>query len=225
MRAAGPLTVEGHDGRQVPNWFIHRDPHSQHLAVFLPGMGYTCDMPLYYYTQLMLLSRGADLLQVEYLYARQEEFVGLLEDEQDAWLRDDVLAAYRTAIASADYKSITLVGKSVGTLGMGHLLTSESACSRNANVIRLTPILTDSRLVVQMKGHSGASLVVIGSADQYYDEAALHQLAGLPSVETLVVPDANHAKDIFGDISASVVALGQVVSKVHQFLDRVLPSS
>jgi hypothetical protein len=39
----------------VPNTFFHQEINNGHLALILPGLNYTCDMPLLYYaTQIML---------------------------------------------------------------------------------------------------------------------------------------------------------------------------
>jgi hypothetical protein len=39
----------------IPNTFLRQETDTDHLALILPGLNYSCDMPLLYYsTQVML---------------------------------------------------------------------------------------------------------------------------------------------------------------------------
>ncbi|MGI8475762.1 MAG: hypothetical protein ACR2OO_05260, partial [Thermomicrobiales bacterium] len=89
------LPFAGFQGEVVPHQFLRQADASDHLAVLLPGMGYTCDMPLFYYAQNLLEDRGADLLRVEYAYGKRPEFRMLSAPEQARWLFGDVAAACR----------------------------------------------------------------------------------------------------------------------------------
>jgi len=52
------LPIRGYRDEAVPNHFQRQDDATDHLALVLPGFGYTCDMPLLYYTVGHLLDRG-----------------------------------------------------------------------------------------------------------------------------------------------------------------------
>ena len=68
MATATTLTIQGYRDEAVPNRFLRPQGAINHLAVLLPGFGYTLDMPLFYYAQNLLLERGWDVLRVEYAY-------------------------------------------------------------------------------------------------------------------------------------------------------------
>ena len=41
------LSILGHHGVPVPHTFYRQDDDTEHLAMILPGLGYSCDMPLW----------------------------------------------------------------------------------------------------------------------------------------------------------------------------------
>jgi len=59
------------DDHPIPdNTFFWQEENTDHLALILPGLNYTCDMPLLYYTAQFLIADGADVLQVKYDYTQ-----------------------------------------------------------------------------------------------------------------------------------------------------------
>ena len=89
MATSTTLTIQGYRGEAVPNRFLRPEGAIDHLAVLLPGFGYTLDMPLFYYAENLLLERGWDVLRVEYAYNKRPEFQTLTEPERDRWLLAD----------------------------------------------------------------------------------------------------------------------------------------
>ena len=87
-------------------------------------------MPVLYYPRRLLLERGADALLVEYDYRGREDFRMPRDRERDSWFFDDVAAACAAGLGQRPYSGVTLVGKSLGTLAMGYLLTEDARLSR-----------------------------------------------------------------------------------------------
>src|SRR5262245_25536830 len=125
MVSSATLAVSGYRDEAVPNTFLRQDGATDHIAILLPGINYPCDLPLLYYPARQLTARGADVLRVEYTYNRRPDFAALSAADQAEWLRADTTAACRVGLAQRAYRQITLVGKSLGTLAMGQLLTTE----------------------------------------------------------------------------------------------------
>ena len=71
------LTINGYHGESVPNHLHRQETETDHLALVLPGFGYSCDMPLLYFTVNHLLEGGADVLQVEYQYNERPDYRSL----------------------------------------------------------------------------------------------------------------------------------------------------
>ena len=109
MYGATTLAITGYRNEPVPHRFLRQDEHARHVAILLPGIGYTCDMPLLYYPARLLLARGADVLRVEYAYQQREDFTATTAEEQGRWVVADVTAACHAVLAQRDYEQITFV--------------------------------------------------------------------------------------------------------------------
>ncbi len=132
------LAITGHGNQPVPNRLFQQEGAVDHLAIMLPGLGYTCDMPLFYFIVSHLLDQGTEVLQVAYDYAHNPTYHGMVAAERQAWLIADATAACRAGLARRPYRRITLVGKSLGTRAMAHLLNTEAGL-RQAATVWLTP--------------------------------------------------------------------------------------
>ena len=210
MATSTTLTIHGYRNEMVPNRFLHSEGAIDHLAVLLPGFGYTLDMPPFYYAEHLLLERGWDVLRVEYAYNKHPEFQTRPKPEREQWLLADTTAAWRAALGQRTYERVVLIGKSLGTLAMGHLLTMADP-PPNAGAVWLTPLLGERRLRQQIRQYGGPSLFVIGTADPHFDPVVLEQVQVATTGEAVIVRNADHGMDIPGDPIASVRALERVV--------------
>jgi predicted alpha/beta-hydrolase family hydrolase len=217
MATATTLTIQGYRDEAVPNRFLRPQGAINHLAVLLPGFGYTLDMPLFYYAENLLLERGWDVLRVEYAYNTRPEFQTLPKPERDRWLLEDTTAAWRAGLSQRAYERVVLIGKSLGTLAMGHLLTMADPPPA-VGAVWLTPLLSVERLRQQIQQYGGPSLFVIGTADPQFDPVALEQMQVATIGEAVVVRNADHGMDIPGDPIASVRAVERVVEAFGRFL-------
>jgi hypothetical protein len=132
MTSEKVLEITGHAGVPVPNLFFKQSTSSNRLALLLPGARYTVDMPVLYYTSLILQAHGIDVLEVKYDYDRPA-FLSAAPDERLAWIYDDIYASWQAGLAAGKYQHFILTGKSIGTLGMALLLNRHrelSSCSR-----------------------------------------------------------------------------------------------
>lgn len=216
------LKVSGYKNRPVPNTFIIQPAPTRHLAIILPGYRHPAEMADLYYAGRVLLTKGADLLRVEYAYFRTD-FMEHSESEQADWLSGDVLAACNAGLSYRSYNQITLVGKSLGTLAMGHLLADGRF--QGANCIWLTPVLTVEWLRSRIEQVHPRSLFIIGTADQYYRPDILKHLEDCTHGRSLVIEGANHGLEIPEDISKSLAALNQIVQAIHEFINEGIKSA
>lgn len=216
MYSVKKLQITGYSAKPLPNTFYMQDAETDHLAVIFPGYRYRCDGSLLYYPTSMLLSSGADVLLVEYAYDLLSEWRSLDSRAHKRWLYADSSAAFQTALKQRSYKRLTLVGKSLGTQAMGHVLASEPMTQR-AKALWLTPILTDPELREQLTKSVNPSLLIIGSADDYYDSQLLERLQGRVGMEVLVVPKADHVLEAGGGALKSIEILRSVMESVQRF--------
>jgi predicted alpha/beta-hydrolase family hydrolase len=217
MATSTTLTIQGYRDEPVPNRLLRPEGAIDQLAVLLPGFAYTLDMPLFYYAEKLLLERGWDVLRVEYAYHKCPEFQTLSKPERDRWLLADTTAAWRVGLGQRAYERVVLIGKSLGTLAMGRLLTLADP-PPTVGAVWLTPLLSSERLGQQISQYGGPSLFVIGTADPHFDPVVLEKMQVATIGEAVVVTNADHGMDIPGDTIASVHAVERVVEALGRFL-------
>ncbi len=210
------LAIHGYRDEPVPNRFHRQDLEADHLALVLPGFGYSCDMPLRYCTVSHLLDVDADVLQVDYAYDRRPDYRSLVADERLRWLRADVAAAWQAAVAQRPYRRFTAVGKSLGTRALPELLAAEPRL-QDAQTIWFTPVWHEDAVFEHLRGGAHPALVVIGTADPAYDAARVEALRAVSGCAVLVIPDAEHALEVPGDVVRSVQAVEQALRAVQRF--------
>lgn len=211
------LEISGYRSGPVPNTFIRHHGKADHLAILFPGINYTCKMPLLYYQTRLFLSLGADVLCVEYAYNQRADFQSLFDSEQGSWFLTDVTAACRAGLQQDEYSKVTLTGKSLGTLALGHLLASEPLLS-NIQVVWLTPLLKDENLRAQIRRATQQSIMVIGTNDVHYDTAYLEELKVLSQVRAVILEGADHSLEVKGNLLNSIKLMGQLMSEIAQFV-------
>jgi len=209
------LDIPGYKNQPVPNTFIVQPNPTPHLGVILPGYRHSADMADLHYAGRILLDLGADLLRVEYVYQRTD-FMKQPERERDKWISSDVLAACNAALSYRPYNKITLVGKSLGTLAVGHLLADSRF--QGADCVWSTPLLTVKWLCSRIERVRPRSLFIIGTADQFYQPEILKHLEDVTHGRSVVIEGADHGLEIPGSIPQSLNALLQIVGALQQFL-------
>ena len=217
MHSVEELEISGYGGRRVPNTFFRQEPDAGHLGVFFPGYSYRCNEPLLWYPTRLLLSLGADVLWVEYPYDRLPEFGNSDERVQRAWLFEDSMAALDSARKARRFRRTTLVGKSLGTIALARALGS-GPTTEDVRGVWLTPVLTDHDLRRVLEEARVPSLVVIGSADHYYDQTFVEQLRRKPSTEVLVVQGGDHVLETKEGTVRSIDILRTVVESIGRFV-------
>ncbi|UCE10175.1 MAG: hypothetical protein JSW61_14585 [Candidatus Thorarchaeota archaeon] len=211
------IAIEGHGGRPIPNTFFKLSSPSDKLAMVFPGRGYTSQGPLLYYTIGLLLENRVNVLSVDYRYSAIPEFVNLEWEDRMQWILEDVEAAYKAAKQHIDARLSVLVGKSLGTLGIGHLL-SKFDDTRRARIIWHTPLLRIEGLVRQIKENKPSSLIVIGTDDPHYDTAVLDSVIETTGASTIIIDDADHSMDIRVSVRDSIEAMSRIIEKIKNFL-------
>ncbi|HEX7976703.1 MAG TPA: alpha/beta family hydrolase [Anaerolineales bacterium] len=214
------LSISGYAGKAVPNRFFKAQKAAEAgegLAVLFPGLRYTCDMPLLYYPTKLFLQRGFDVLQVHTDYTRPE-FQASSRRDQGIWLAADAKSAVQAGRAQGQYDHLVLVGKSIGTLVLAHLVANESTAG--AGAIWLTPLLHQPQLVEAAVRCKGPALFVAGSGDPTFDEAALVRIQEKTRAETMVIEGANHSLEVSEDPLEALGILQSIIQRMAEFLNR-----
>ena len=213
------LKVTGGGRRSISNELTSWEDHPRHGVVLLPGQGYTCDMPAFYYLEEMALDLGAAVLRMAPAYGEDERFTRWpLDSTQQDWLRDDVTAGIAALLAAHDVPRLTVIAKSLTTLGLaGADWTGLTGAGRTIRLVWLTPLLRDAVVVDRLTTSDVPSLVTIGTADHHFDQAVIDRLSILSHVTVDLIDGADHSFDQRGDIHRSLENIGRVVEGVRAF--------
>jgi len=209
------LEIAGYKNQRVPNTFFRQEKETTHLGIVLPGYRYSADRAELYFASRILLEQGVDLFRVEYAY-NQTSFMKVPESEQDDWISNDVFAACNICLSQRSYEKITLIGKSLGTIAMGHLLTDSRF--QSATCVWSTPMLTVEWLPKQIEQVKPRSLFIVGTADNYYKPEILKKLVEATKGRVVGIDRATHALEIPGSISESLDVLNRIVKELQGFL-------
>lgn len=219
MHSVETFDVIGYRNEIVPSTFFRQESETNHIAVLFPGYGYTAQMPLMYYPARLLLELGADVFLVGYNYSQRPDFLSASGEERALWLATDTVASFEVASSQRDYERVTLIGKSIGTRAMGHLLATEQSLP-SLGCVWLTPILRSESLCEQIKERPHRALFVAGTADSHHDPAKLEEVQKATGGETLVIENADHSLEIVGDILRSVRDLESIIAWIRKFIEQ-----
>ena len=202
----------------IPNTFLRQDADTDHLALILPGLNYSCDMPLLYYASQIMLEAGADVVQIKYDYTQtQPSSKDSPLSDRFGSLAEDVTQIAHVALAQRDYKYLTVIGKSLGTLAIPHLLQADLPL-RPQSCVYLTPILNELVPKRDLIQTCPRNLFVIGTSDLYFDPELISQLISPNADNFMIIDGVNHSLEFQGDTSHSLEVLDEVVRRMQNFL-------
>jgi len=201
------VNVKSSFGHDINNWLITNAPEADHLLAFFPGMMNTCESPLLYYAREVALQAGCDALCIEYGYGRacvnfSDEFFASTLDESAEALRLCKLEQYRR---------VSFISKSFGTLIAGK--AAERFPAVEIKHLFLTPVSHTVPFI-----QKGDCTVIYGAADSHFAESDAAQIAGVPKVQVVVLPGADHSLEIRGDFRASLRLLEQICGIYEAFV-------
>ncbi len=179
---------------------------ADHSAILAPGANYGADGPLLMYAGLAVRRRGGRFRPVTW---------DLPPTADVGQLRGRVMAQVEAAIdeLKAAGPPPLVIGKSLGSL------SAPVVADRGLAAVWFTPLLTDEVTVAALRRATAPCLLVGGTADQLWDGPTARSLSG----DVVEIDDADHRMFVPGPLAASAAVLGQVMTAVEDFLDRVWP--
>jgi hypothetical protein len=204
----------------VPHRFVPSAAATDHAALLLPGAEIAFLHPTLYYGMIECRRREADILWVG--YSSRPQFLSRSLEDNAIQAKRDSVAACRALLERRPYQRLTLIGKSLGTLAMGELLTT-ARLEMPVRAIWLTPLFLDQVLREQIRHASVPSLFVIGTRDAGYDPAYLREVRDCYARQgdVLVIEGADHGLGVGADgadVLGSVQALEVVLRAMQAFL-------
>ena len=184
------------------------DKNAPKLAVVFPGIGYTTDKPLLYYTGRLASKHGYQIRTVSYDNL-PENVKGDPEKMKQAF--DLALEKTERSLNSIDwnsYGSILFISKSIGTV-----IASAYASRHNikGKSILFTP-LTDTFSFARP-----GSIAFHGTADPWAKTDSIRTLAEQKEVPLFLTPNANHSLET-GDVQADLSIIKATMEHVNRFI-------
>ena len=179
----GPCAALRHEG----------DP--ARCGVILPGMVYPTRAPVLWFAREAALTAGWSALEV---LGEPGEHPDPLE-----WQH----AAAEAALAAAGSGQVLVIGKSLATLLAGRV------SDLDLPAVWLTPALTESAVSEGLARARRSTIVMGGSADDFWRRDAI---PSNPALEVIELRGLDHSLQVPGDPIASVDALRHVVEAVRR---------
>ena len=184
------------------------DKNAPKLAVIFPGIGYTSDKPLLYYTARLARKHEYQIQTVSY-GTLPENIKGDSAKMRQAF--NLALAQTEESLHDIDwnsYGSILFISKSIGTA-----ISSAYAAKYNLKIknILFTPLTDTFSFPLQ------GSIAFHGTADPWAETASIQTLAEQKEVPLFLTKDANHSLET-GDVQTDLSILKTTMDRVERFI-------
>ena len=179
------------------------------IACLFPGIGYTCDKPLLYYSWKLLKGLGWEVVPVPYTGFPSGVKGNLEKMQQAAHMALEQAEEMLQGIEWNDYSDILLIGKSVGTV----------VCAAYAQRHRLhcrQILFTPVEATFQFAGKQ--SIVFHGTADPWANTKVIEECCrrmGIPLYETEM---ANHSLET-GDVDFDISVMRNTMKIVKAYAE------
>ena len=178
------------------------------IACLFPGIGYTCDKPLLYYSWKLLKGLGWEIVPVPYTGFPSGVKGNAEKMRQCAHMALEQAEELLREIDWSRYTDILLIGKSVGTVVCAAYAQRHGLSCRQ---ILFTPVED----VFRFAGHP--AIAFHGTADPWADTKAIEKgcrKLGIPLYET---ENANHSLET-GDVDRDIREMRKVMKTVMDFV-------
>jgi phosphoglycolate phosphatase len=181
------------------------------LAVLFPGIGYTCDRPLLYYSGKLAREKGYDLKKVEY---GGFDLPGNIINNKMAMKQAFTAAMKQTEEILADvkweaYDRLLFLSKSVGTAAAA---CYEKRHELQADNVYYTPV---EGTFLFMREESG--IAFHGTADPWADDDTVEKGCAEKQVRLYEYDRANHSLET-GDVMKDLENLRQIMALTDEYL-------
>lgn len=179
------------------------------LAVFFPGIGYTVDKPLLYYTSKLTRAAGFENIPLRF-----SGFPSGVRSSADKMRQSCQIALDQTRrqlqdvnLASCD--TILFISKSIGTIIAAQIQKEQSVRAHN---VYFTPLADTFRF---MRPASG--IAFHGTKDPWTNDVSIDSLCRQYQIPVCDIPDANHSLET-GNLRRDLAALARVMEFVQDYI-------
>ena len=180
---------------------------NKRVACLFPGIGYTCDKPLLYYSWKLLKGLGWEIVPVSYTGFPSGVKGNAEKMRQCAELALEQAEEILKGIRWNDYSDILLIGKSVGTVACAAYARRHGLRCRQ---VLYTPVEDTFRFAGK------DSVAFHGTADPWADTKAVREHCRRLHIPLYETEKANHSLET-GDIDTDLKTIRKTMKIVRAF--------
>lgn len=179
------------------------------IAVLFPGIGYTCDRPLLYYSGKLAKKAGYEVMPVPYGNFPDKVRGDMAKMQQSFDIALSQAEEILAGVKWDEYDGILFLSKSVGTIVSSAYAENHGLKVKN---VLFTP-LKETWLY-----DTGERIAFHGTKDPWAGDDEIAAEAEKHGTPLVMVPGANHSLET-GDVMKDIGILENVMLKVKEFAD------
>lgn len=209
------LHISGYNERHVNNRFYCQSESNNKLAVMFPGIAYTNDKPVLYYSKELFIQKGYDVLDIEFDYLKNKDFLFLSHYRKEIVFEEDI-EGILNELNNLNYREVIFNAKSMGTKAMAQI--HNRLHFDNIKIIWQTPLLEDEIILKEMIKTNYTSLAIIGTDDQNYQHQLIRKLLKNEKFTFFEVEGVNHSYDSQDSVFDSIEKCKLIIHRIEDFL-------
>lgn len=188
------------------------------LAIIFPGIGYTADKPLLYFSRRLAAAAGYDVLPLSYGGFPPKSIGDADRMAESVRIAFEQTTGLLSGIDLASRDRILFIGKSIGTV-IAARIASESPVRDRIRLVLYTPLEQTFSFAF------GDAIVFTGTDDPWVgkSESRISALCAGRGIPCRVIPDANHSLET-KDPMKDVAQLNEILNMTDAFIHRPVRS-
>lgn len=213
MKAIENYEIIGNDGRIINSIFWkNTEIQSKKLAIIFPGYRYPTEGPLNFYLKILFNKYGYDVLSIDYRYNENTVFQSLNDAEKDQYFESDQKYIFQYIRDNYQEKSITFIGKSLGTSAIYEIVKNNinNKIIKDSIYLWLTPATKNKEIVDICVRNGLKSFYTIGENDPFFDKELISTI-DIDTFEKLIIMNAGHVLETEKDLEISIDNVKNVI--------------
>jgi hypothetical protein len=218
MNVSNSMQIEGFNNTAINILLEHEGKNK--LAVLFPGLGYTLDAPIFYYTRQLLKYLDYTVLGVDYRYKSHPDFEALSPLEKHKWFEYDMLQVSKALEKeTSKYPELCFMGKSLGTVFLLNYV-QQHELAKNTALIWITPSIVTENIFQYLETSTYRSLLIVAGKDPHCDPAFINRVKQNATISSHLIENCGHSFEEPGHLEQSIVNMKEVMVRIETFLSK-----
>ena len=180
------------------------------LAVFFPGIGYTNDKPLLYFSRKLVTALGYEVIQLAYSGFPKKDKNNEKKMQKSFEIALEQSKEQLAEVPWDQYEDILFIGKSIGTAAAARIA---SKLKKSVRQIVFTPL--EATFAYPLDD----AIVFTGSADPWVPQGRIPELCAEKNIPCHIVEQGNHSLET-GDWQTDLEMVRRAMTEAEAFIQR-----